>query len=373
MIKKEQKTERITAYTFSAQKVTDLTKAHTLLCKAFKERPIGTYGGVNTDTLYEAITRKGYDITREEICAKDDEDVGLHMPNFWPINIGEWAMSIAMYYSYMQMRYTSGFPTFPSWNRQARTEIGWESTIEVYDLNRLTKRLETNEWPFFSSPLTLTECMRHLEGWQMRRLNAYKEYSRKIEAWAKKQPFYDATEWHLGREQSKRLMQKTGQITNVRYCVKRFWQDVLTQRELQEGDRELDIVTPLFSQDRMPDLMLVGEDFFETDGRFTPFDPEQHSTLTFKYNFQSRVEHTNPVRKEDPKQHNYMTAQIATEQHPHTNVVLLSFDPQQRKLFKLIKEDGTKEGLSLEVILASAACLDYLGVNILKEVETCLS
>ncbi len=342
------------------QKIMDISEAISL----------GTYGGVNTDVLYQKIKESGFEINREEICASDDDDIELRMPKFWPINFGPHSLSNAMYYIKEQMRYTSGFDSFPEWNRNARDQLGWISLLEVYDIEEVVKDLNIRRVDHFSTPRTLMECVRYLEGWRLDRLKDYAGLSNEIEIWAKKQEFYDSSEWHLGRKESKDLMKKKRRKTNVRLCVNKYWKQILLKRGFSKGDRELDILSSTYENERYPKLILVGEDFFPLDGRFTDIQGEQ--TITFQYNFKD-IRHVVPIKKEDLKNKPLINAKLIREKYPKSNVVLMTYGTGSGKLFKLIKEDGVKEGQSEEVVNALSAITHFsLKPELVGGLEKCL-
>jgi len=352
------------------RRIGDLKEIYECIGELSKEIGLGTYGGVNTDVLYREIAKVGYNIEREEICASDDDDIGLRMPNFWPINFGKHALSTAMYYVKEQMRYTSGFESFPSWNREARKQLGWISLIEIYDINDVLTDLNERRISYFSTPRTLMECVRFLEDWGMDRLGEYRDYSEEIEKWSKKQGFYDRSEWHLGREQSKSLMKQEKRRTNVRLCVNEYWKQVLCDRGFNPNDRELDILSPEYEQQRDPKIVLVGEDFFPLDGRFTSNKSDE--TITFKYNFRD-IQHVIPVNTSDPKNTSIANAELLREKYPQAKIGLMTYGNKSGKLFKLIKEDGVKEGPSEEVVYSLMAVLGLNNnINLMGELEKCL-
>ena len=163
------------------RKLTSPKSSYQTIQDISKEISLVTYGGVNTDVLYREIKNAGFEIDREEICASDDDNIGLRMPNFWPINFGPHSLSTAMYYAKEQIRYASGFDTFPRWNRSARDNLGWISLLEVYDINEIVRDLNEKKINHFSTPRTLMECARYLEGWELARLEDYVYLSQEIE------------------------------------------------------------------------------------------------------------------------------------------------------------------------------------------------
>jgi len=365
MINKTFIDEGIFKYSFAFSKLKDALQAQCLINEINKVLYLGTYGGMNTDILYDEYCQIFSDVKRDEICPTDDEDIGLRMPEFWPINLGNDSLSIAMYYCKEQMRYSSGFNNFPNWNTDIRKKYGWNSIVELFNYNNVYQRIIKEKINYFSTPFTLTECMRYLEGWQLERLNVYKSYALKIFDWAKKQPFYVKNEWFLGRDESRNFIKLNNRITNVRYCVKMYWQNYLLNKPIQLGDKELNIVSRKFSDDRRPEIVLIGEDFFPLKGRFDDNDNSISDKIVFTYNFINRLQHSIPLKHKKDSINNEGNAILLKKKYPNANIIILSYE-EGNKLFKLIKDDNIKEGISIEIVLSYLSVLDIYGLTDLQ-------
>ncbi len=368
-MRKQEIDKDIWRYFFPANPLSKQAEVQAILKPAFKKINLGTYGGMNTDVFYETLLKRGYPVQREEICPEDDDSIGLRMPNFWPVNQSEWALSTAMYYSFYQIKHLSILDDLSSWNPEARQDFGWVSAVEVYDTTKLVGRLRSEKMDFFTTSLTLMECVRYLEGWGIKRLEAYRDYSNEIKAWAQKQAFFDASEWNLGREKSEAFFKEHGRISNVRLCVKEYWKMVLLNKGYNPGDKEIDIVSRAFSKNRNPDIVLIGEGFLDLGKGFVEFDlskedvdiealKRDESKMVFPYNrYKGRVR-VYSRREQDNGDHALATAKLAREHHPNAKIILLSYELEERKLFRLVKSDEVKEGMNLEVALAGQAILD---------------
>jgi len=359
-MKKRKIDNKITKYEFGFSKLKNKKRVNGILEDAYNSCRIGTYGGLNTDIVFEDLKRKGYSLKREEICPTADDDIGLRMPNFWPINQGKDAMSIATYYNWMQMKETMKKENILDWNKKVRENFGWIGMVEIQDTSKLVKRLKQENIDFFSTPFTLTECARYLEGHKSKRLNFYKEFSEKIRKWAKNQPFYDASEWNLGKEKSGYIYEKLGRPSNVKLCVKKFWENELLNKRYVPSDRELNIVSRDFSNARNPKAVLLGEDFLELEGEFAKYDPKIHNLLEW-FSKSEDLWHRIPVKKKASEEKQEKNAELLREKYPESEIILLSFDPKMQRPFQLSKNDLKKEDTNLEVVLASMAYLDKLG------------
>lgn len=353
---------KITRYEFEFTRIKDREKINALLEKVMNLFKIGTYGGLNTDVLYEDLIKKGYNLKREEICPIDDEFIGLRMPNFWPINQGKNAMNIAMYYNWMQMKETMKKENLSEWNREARKTLGWLGMIEIQDTSKLIKRLNNEKWDFFSTPFTLTECARYLEGHDSKRLIFYKEFSENIRSWAKKQSFYDPGEWGLGKEKSKEIYKKFGRPSNVRFSVRKFWEIKLLNNLYNPEDRELNIISKEFSEARNPKAVLLGEDFLELEGMSARYDPRDHNLIRWFSKSESLWKDV-PVKKNSSLEKQEKNAEILREKYPNSEIILLNFDQKIKRAFQLSKNDLKKEKTNLEGVLALMAYLDCIGAN----------
>ena len=148
--------------------VCDLNNSHNNLdLETTSKLPILTYGGLNTDILADLLSEEGYQVHQDELCPEDDEDIGLRMPDVWYLNKGAGALSIPMYYSFMQLKASVLDGTAFEENKEIVDTFGRVSLIEVYHEKKLFEKLDAEGVKYFSTPRTLTECTRVLEGWDI--------------------------------------------------------------------------------------------------------------------------------------------------------------------------------------------------------------
>jgi hypothetical protein len=323
---------------------------------------LGTYGGVNTDILFESFSEKGYDIRREEICPTADDDIGLRMPNFWVINQGPSVMSIATYYNWMQMKETLKKSSIEEWNPEVRSSFGWLGMVEVFDTSELRKRLEAERYPYFSVPFTLTECVRYLEGHDSERLKIYAGFAEEIRQWSQKQIVYNPEEWGLGKEGSLTLQQRKGLPTNVKQCVRAFWENELLGKRYSRKDRELNVVSREFSGKRDPKVVLLGESFLGSQGFSTDYDLDKHN-LIYSPSRSSGKMVPLPILKNPDKAVQLRNALLLNEKYPEAKIILLSHSPEDKIPFKLADSQLKKEDANLESMLGLWAYLDSIGAE----------
>lgn len=364
--------KNIKKYEFEKTKISNLAEAQKKLKKYISISKLGTYGGVNTDILYGKFKSLGYNIEREEVCPEDDELIGLRMPNFWPINQGEYSLDIAQYYNFIQQKQRMKESGFDNWNLDIRKDYGWMGVVEIFDTSKLVKRLKEENHSFFSVPYTLTECMRFLEGHESKRLDVYEKYANVILEWTKKQDFYNPSEWFLGKDESWKIQKSSKKLLNPKFAVKAFWQQELLNKRYDFKDRELNVVSREFSNNRNPDVILIGEDFLEIEGLNAKYNKDKHNLISwFEKSKNKRTSF--PIKKRDAKNNQYKNAVILSEENPESKIVMLSYSPSTEKLFQLSKNNLEKESVNLETIFSAQAYFNEQGYfSFVKGLEDCL-
>lgn len=347
-------TKNIKKYEFEKKEIKNLNFIQKRLEKYINECKVGSYGGVNTDILYEEFKELGYDLEKEEVCPEDDELIGLRMPNFWPINQGGSCFSIAQYYNFIQQKQKMKSENFSFWNKEVRKDFGWVGIVELFNTSNLITRLRKEKYPFFSVPYTLTECMRYLEGHESKRLEMYKDYAQVIFDWAKKQDFFNSKEWFLGKNKSWEIQENSEILLNPKLAVKKYWQEILLNKRYEYSDRELNIVSRDFSFNRNPEIVLVGEDFLELEGFASKYDPIKHNLENWFEKSKNTTTYF-PVKKRDEKNNQYKNGKILSEKYPDSKIILLSYEPRLEKTFQLSKNNLKKESLEIETIFAAQA------------------
>jgi len=364
--------KRIIKYEFERKEIKDITQAKLKLKEYHSKSKFGTYGGVNTDLLYEKFKSMGHPLEKEEVCPEDDDFIGLRMPNFWPINQGNSSISIAQYYNFVQQKERMKEENFSNWNLSVRKDYGWVGLIEIFDLGNLVKRLKEEDHPFFSVPHTLTECMRFLEGHESKRLKIYEGYAKTILEWAKEQDFYNPSEWFLGKSSSKKVQKSLNRLLNPKLAVKLFWKNQLLNKHYDINDLELDIVSKRFSSNRDPEAILVGQDFLELGGFDIEYDPSKHNLIDLFEKSKDKTK-TFPIKKRDPKDNQYKNAKLLEEENPNSKIIMLSYSQDSDKLFQLSNNTLKKEGINLETVLATQAYFSEKRYpDFVKGLEICL-
>lgn len=229
-----------------------------------------TFGDTNFRVLEKYFKRNRYKPELLDLCFDDDKSIGLEMPRTWYLNKGKHALSIAMYYNYLNYHGVVETKNLDTFNSAISDNYGRLACIEIYLEDELKKFLKSHQIRYFGTPKTLTECVRYLEGWSLEkypRLKGYVVYSNFIEIWSKLNfPKMNINEWRLGKEKSS-IINKNG-LTNVRKAVRYFWENYLLKyhSEVCPEDVEIDILDgEKFHNIRQPKVILISEDLFSDD------------------------------------------------------------------------------------------------------------
>lgn len=312
-----------------------------------------TFGNMNTDILRPILENEGYEIDSNDLCLEDDLTLGLQMPDTWYLNRSVAAISISMYYNFLNYKEMVKGGVLFTKNKTAFDTFGRIGIVEVYLQDTLEEFLLSNGIDYFGVPKTLTECMRVLEGWDIKRvprLRTYVPYSEYIRLWCRNYyPDFKESEWDLGESKSKMILGGTG-TTNVREAIKFFWKNNLLRKKqkISMGDVEIDILSRRFYENRQPDYILIGEDIF------TEHETSDH--IYFK-EFSTGKVHT-AFRSGEKNEKDIATAQMAEKLFPNAKVIILrNTDPLSN--FTMCKLDEIKNGINREVGVI-AEVLTYL-------------
>jgi len=235
-----------------------------------EKKKILTFGDTNFRILETFFKNNNYVPVPLDLCFDDDKSIGLEMPNTWYLNKGKHALSIAMYYNYLNFHGIVENKNLETFNASIVRDYGRLAALEIYLEDELIPFLNKNNIHYFGTPRTLTECVRYLEGWSIEkypRLKGYAMYSKFIELWSRiNYPHFNFEEWYLGKEKSKRI-NKNGN-TNVRKAVRYFWENYLAKRvtRIAEEDVEIDILDGVkFFDVRQPKFIIFSEDLFSDE------------------------------------------------------------------------------------------------------------
>ncbi|NQZ85189.1 MAG: hypothetical protein HRU03_05725 [Nanoarchaeales archaeon] len=280
------------------------------------------------------------------------------MPNVWYLNKGDDCLSIPMYYNFLQLKVKAQDNTLYTENQEIISEFGRVPIIEIYKQDKLESRLKKQGYDYFGTEKTLTEPMRILEGWdlnQVPRLREYVAFSNEMESWIQNNcPFYDASKWRLGKEESNRLRAVEG-VSNVRECIKYFWKNHLLHKtpKIDSSDIEIDIIDPRFASQKQPDIVIVGENFLDTHS-----NPNNASEkINFDY-FTDNSRITLPtLTKNDGT--DLKNAKLLTEQYPNAEILVFRNNELSKSRFKLAKYDEVKAGINPELAVV-ADVLKYI-------------
>ena len=314
-----------------------------------------TFGDTNFRVLKNFFVDNGYNPESLDLCLEDDESIGLEMPKTWYLNKGKHALSIAMYYNYLNFHGIVENKNLGTFNEKIAKEYGRIACIEVYQEEDLKLFLSLKKIDFFGTPRTLTECVRYLEGWSIQkypRLKGYATFSKFIELWSRINfPHFNASEWYLGKGKSNQINKKG--VTNVRKAIRYFWQNYLLKEScsISNEDIEVDILGGIkFCNIRQPKIILMSEDLFsEEDSEYEIF-VNLTRKLSLKKKYISR-------QKNDFPKKNAKKARLI---FPDALIILVENDDSFGRNFSLI--NPVKQALNMEVVV-TAKILRYFLEN----------
>jgi len=316
-----------------------------------------TFGDTNYRIFERFFTENGYNPESLDLCLDDDKSIGLEVPQTWYLNKGKHALSIAAYYNYLNFREIVENKSLTTFNKKIADEYGRIACIEIYLEKELKLFLDFHKIEYFGTPRTLTECVRYLEGWNIKkypRLKGYATFSKFIELWSKTNfPYFNADEWYLGKEKSIQI-NKTGGVTNVRKAVRYFWQNYLLKkhRYLSDEDVEMDILGGIKFRDiRQPKIILMSEDLFSEENS----DYEIFKNSTRKLS-EEKI-HISKSKNDYPRKN----AEIAKILYPDSLIVLIENDEKIHRNFSLM--NSVKQSLNTDVVVATKILRSMLENN----------
>ena len=296
-----------------------------------------TFGHINTEILpFE-------NVEHNDLCLFDDQTLGLEMPNTWYLNKGTNALSISMYYNFLNYKEMAKQNRLFTKNSEIADRYGRIAMIELYWQTEVEDFLSKNEIQYFGTPKTLTECMRVLEGWNLKltpRLYSYTGFASAIHGWCKENFVgYKEEFWSKSREENEVILAEHG-TTNIREGIKEYWKKVLLNKQpkVNPGDVEIDVLSYRFYENRQPAIILIGEDVFSEAPT-----PEK---ITFRRFSNSETMHS--YRSYEKSNKPLLNARLAQERFPDSKIILLE-TKQGLPNFSLCKLDEIKQGISLEV------------------------
>ncbi len=311
-----------------------------------EERNVLTFGDTNFRVLERFFLEKGYEPQSLDLCLDDDRSIGLEMPETWYLNKGKHALPIATYYNYLNFHGIVENKNLETFNARITKEYGRVACIEVYFEEELKRFLGSHNIKYFGTPRTLTECVRYLEGWDIKkypRLKGYATFSKFIEFWSRvNYPYFNIKEWYLGKEKSNQL-NKSG-LTNVREAVRFFWENYLlnTRKDISVEDVEIDILGgDVFHNIRQPKLILMSEDLFS----------DENSDCEIFGNLTKRLSKEKIFLSKEKNDFARRNARVARTLYPNATIVLIENDASSLRNFSLI--NPIKQSLNRDVVIAT--------------------
>lgn len=311
-----------------------------------EKKKILTFGDMNFRVFEKYFNKLGYNPEKVDLCFDDDKSIGLELPNTWYLNKGKHALSIAMYYNYLNFHAIVENRDLNTFNKNISDKYGKTACIEVYFEEELKQFLDINKIEYFGTPRTLTECVRYLEGWSVDkypRLKGYITFSKFIELWSSINfPYFNSKEWYLGKEKSNQINKH--KLTNVRKAVRYFWENYLLKyhRNISVEDIEIDILGGnKFHNIRSPKIILISEDLFSEDNS----DYEIFGNLTKK--LQKGKIYLSKKKNNFPEKN----AKIASKLYPEALVLLIENCDKLRRNFSLLSP--IKHAINEDTVIAT--------------------
>jgi len=314
-----------------------------------------TFGNISTEILRPKLELNNFKIEKSDLCFEDDLSLGLQMPDTWYLNRGSSAISISMYYNFLNYKEMAKGGVLFTKNKDAFETYGRTAMIEIYLQDNLERFLLASDIDYFGTSKTLTECMRVLEGWDLERiprLKSYVPYSEFIKIWCSNSyPNFKKSEWGLGEEISKVILDGRG-TTNVRESIKFFWQNYLLKKDkkISSGDVEIDILSPYFYENRKPDYILIGEDIFD--------EKETSQSIVFKEFSTGRLIPAGHSGQKNGK--DLATAELATQLFPEAKIIIFRNTHPMTSNFTMCKLDEIKKGINREVGIIAEVLMTFL-------------
>ncbi len=316
-----------------------------------ESKNILTFGDSNFRIFEKYFLDNGYNPEMLDLCLDDDKSIGLEIPSTWYLNKGKHALSIAMYYNYLNFHGIIEKKNLKTFNKKIAKDYGRIACIEVYDEAELKSFLGLHKIEYFGTPKTLTECVRYLEGWNVNkypRLKGYATFSKFIELWSRINfPHFNADEWYLGKEKSK----QKHKATNVRIAVRYFWKNYLLKKHrwISDEDVEVDILGGnKFHNIRQPKIILMSEDLFSDDKSGKEIFKDLTRRTSKEKVYISKLKNNFPKKNAD----------IAKILFPDSLVVLIENDKSINSNFSLI--NPVKQAINTDVVIATKILRHFL-------------
>lgn len=201
-----------------------------------------SYGGINADVLYHAGKQTGESApsAKAEICPKEDEVLGLHMPFVWYFNSKGYKMGTAMYYNNIQLR---KLDQNPEANINFRQLFGTVCFVECYSIEKLREFAQRHNFTIFSTPFDLVNTIRFI----VRSLDYLKEVDfgesdSKFLKFIDKFLDFTATKTQQSKEHVYSDLNKMEVSERFRFLLqsaKSFWQQILIPKGIDANDEEI--------------------------------------------------------------------------------------------------------------------------------------
>lgn len=230
-----------------------------------------TYGGLNSDLLYNAYLYYGYSLKQSAVSENFDRQLELLMPNVWYLNGGPHLLNTPLFFNRVQL----GKENQVRENQEFAKEIGYFGMLEAFNRQGLLQRFEEENIKAFSVIRTLPECSRVLESDMYEDIlkGGYenKRYRRLISDIPAAMYYYflmaqnrhliknyDQNNFFIGMAKAQKIVESEGSTPVRRYFVD-LWKNVLLNRGIDKDHSEIIVTGTRFSYNRFPDLVIIGQ------------------------------------------------------------------------------------------------------------------
>lgn len=232
------------------------------------ERKLATYGGINSDVLLPAALKSSGKLTvsaieKAEICAPEDDALGLRMPQAWYFNPRWPAMAVAMLYNAIQ---TTHALRQPELNREFRKRYGVVALVECYKTDELLRFANAKGVTVFSTPIDLMLTAHYIASGQkpegVFENEKIADYAHEIIKFASKRRNIspDSLKDYI------RSLQDKERLYEVIHILRDYWQEILLPKGVDQNDDEIilfdphyfDRATTGFASNRKPRTVFMG-------------------------------------------------------------------------------------------------------------------
>jgi len=234
-----------------------------------------TYGGLNSDLLFNSYLANGYNVSRATVSEVFDTQLELVMPEVWYLNGGPHLLNTPIFFNKVQLGNENKKEQKEA-NQEFAKEVGYFGLVETFFRQKTLTRFAEDSIKAFSVIKTLPECVRVLEaniyedilkgrynsGRYRYRLIPYVpaalHYYNLIKQNKEKIADYDQEIFFKGMAVNQQIIKAEG-TSPVRRCFVDLWKNVLLEQGIDPLHSEIIVTGTKFANNRQPDFVLIGD------------------------------------------------------------------------------------------------------------------